>query len=278
MPPTAPVNWFQELAPLLDSVQPSRVRSTAHPQMGTSVAGCNAAFPSIEALVERERDLQMLGAPEPAEVVRMREEAQETARQLVVDAYVQAQTIEDESRERGYREGYEKGYVFGETDGRNSAMVQSEAERKVLHEDIAGFVANVEAQRRQIWEGIEPQVMQLVFDLARHVIKQEVDTTRSVALAVVRNALRRAADSGSLRIRVNTADLEEVRGNREELIGLLENIRHVEIVEDRRVGPGGCIVETDRGNIDARIETQIGEMGATLQRLSQPQEPEQKAA
>ena len=84
-------------------------------------------------------------------------------------------------------------------------------------------------------------------------------------LSVTRNALRRVVEGGTLRIRVNAEDLQTVRGNREELLTLVDNIRHVEIIEDRRVGAGGCIVETDAGSIDARLETQLAEAANLLE-------------
>jgi flagellar assembly protein FliH len=88
----------------------------------------------------------------------------------------------------------------------------------------------------------------------------------------VRNALRRVSDSGSLRIRVHEDDLETVRANREELLSLVDGIPHVEIVSDRRVGAGGCVVETAGGNIDARIETQLETVGETLKQMVMPTE------
>lgn len=276
--PTGSANWFQDLTPLLDEAASATLKSPRQARPVIPPSAKAVSFPSIQQIQDEERLAQMLGTPEPPELIRMREEAQETARQLVVDAYNEAQRIEDEARESGRQAGYAMGFSQGEQAGKQAAEARATAARTVLHEDIAAFVAHVEALRQQAWNEMEPQVMQLVFDLARHVIKQEVESNRSVVMAVIRNALRRVADSGTLRIRVSEADLETVRGSREELIGLLENIHQIEIVEDRRVGPGGCVVETERGNIDARIETQVGEIGAALQRILNPQEPDQRAA
>ena len=59
-------------------------------------------------------------------------------------------------------------------------------------------------------------------------------------------------------------DLETVRAFREDLTALVDGIGQLEIVEDRRVSPGGCVVETTGGTIDARIETQFTEIESLL--------------
>ncbi|MCK5198941.1 MAG: flagellar assembly protein FliH, partial [Spirochaetales bacterium] len=41
---------------------------------------------------------------------------------------------------------------------------------------------------------------------------------------------------------------------------MVENIRSVTVVEDSTVDKGGCIIETDFGEIDARISSQLHEI------------------
>ena len=72
-----------------------------------------------------------------------------------------------------------------------------------------------------------------------------------------------------LRIRVHGNDLETVRTNRADLLTLVDGANHVEIIEDRRVEPGGCIIETNAGSIDARIETQLESVSDALKQMVQ---------
>ena len=36
-----------------------------------------------------------------------------------------------------------------------------------------------------------------------------------------------------------------------------DRIQKIDIETDRRVGPGGCMLDTESGNVDARIETEL---------------------
>jgi flagellar assembly protein FliH len=45
---------------------------------------------------------------------------------------------------------------------------------------------------------------------------------------------------------------------------ILDGARQLEIIEDRRVGRGGCVIETSAGTIDARIDTQFEQIADKL--------------
>ncbi len=263
-PVSLPVNWFTRIAPQLpDAMSTPEPAPSELPQTESGIAS-RAIFQMVEEVAAAERRMQMASRAEPPEIARMRLEAQQAAHQLIQQAHIQVNVLAEEARNEGYQQGYERGYADGEREAIQTETQRAEAERAACREDLAAFVALIEAERKRAWAEMEPQIIEMIFELAKQVIKQEVKVSYEPALSVIRNVLRRVADAGTLRIRVNAEDLEAVRGDREELLNLVDNIRHIEIIDDRRVGKGGCIVETGAGNIDARIETQLDEIGATI--------------
>ena len=44
----------------------------------------------------------------------------------------------------------------------------------------------------------------------------------------------------------------------------VENVKSITVLEDSTVQRGGCIIETDFGAIDARIQSQLGELETKL--------------
>ena len=104
----------------------------------------------------------------------------------------------------------------------------------------------------------------LALDIARQVIKTEVSQNPAVVQAVLANALRRITDKDNVRVRVSVSDAPRVKEAREDLMEIVDGLRFLEIMEDRRVGDGGCVIETNAGTIDAKIETQIAEVARAL--------------
>lgn len=205
----------------------------------------------------------------PSEETLIRERAQREAERIVAQAQCEAALIREEAhrqafaegreegRRKGFAEGFESGYAQASAEARDYLTAEFERERGFYREDIEAFLAYIEAERRKAWDSIEPQIVQLAADAVRHIIKIETEENKTLVLATVQNAMRRVAESQSLRIKVNPADLETVRNYREEILEMLDGVKHLEINEDRRVGRGGCALETEAGNIDARIETQL---------------------
>ena len=256
--PVEPLAWFEVIATRFPEAEsaPNDAVTTRLESDGVH----RALFTSIDAVAEREARKRRAGDPEPADVALLRTRAAAEAERLVAEAHHQARLILDQSREQGYRRGYEAGHASGTLDASRQLAQRADDERLAYQADLTEFMSRIERVSRRTWAEMEPEILSLVFEIARKVIKMEVELNREAAVEVVKNTLRRVADSTSLRIRVHADDLATVRANREELYTLVDTIRKVEIVEDRRVGLGGCIVETDAGTIDARIETQLEEI------------------
>lgn len=262
--PAEPVSWFTHIAPLLPDAAPAPTARQAVPPRSGGAVPAFGGFRNVDDMAREERERQLMGAPASPEILKLRWEAEQAAQELVAQANARAQSIEEAAHKKGYAAGYAQGMEEGRGEAERAVWQQNDSDRAAYRDDVQTFIAHIESERSRAWNEMEPQIIQMVFELAKHVIKQEIEVSRDVSLAVVQNALRRVADGGSLRIRVHADDLQTVRGNREDLLTLVDNIRHVEIIEDRRVGPGGCIVETDAGNIDARLETQLAEAANLL--------------
>ena len=258
-----PVSWFEVIAKQLPSARHMHEADTAV-QTGEDGVAC-AQFGSIDSVIASEQMRRSAGEPEPEYIVKMREAAMEDASRIVSEAWEQAQSIREESRAQGYKAGYEAGHAAGERDTTQRLTRQADEERAAYQQELNAFIQSIEEKSRLAWIEMEPEIVALVFEIARKVIKMEVEISHDPAIEVVKNTLRRVADSTSLRIRVHSDDLLTVRAHREDLYALVDSIRKVEIVEDRRVGRGGCIVETDAGTIDARIDTQLDEIRKLLE-------------
>ena len=56
---------------------------------------------------------------------------------------------------------------------------------------------------------------------------------------------------------MSPTDLQFIKETRTQLSNMIENIEHVTLEAAENIQSGGCIVETDLGEIDARIEKQL---------------------
>jgi flagellar assembly protein FliH len=216
----------------------------------------SVALIDISAVAKAEH-ARLFGPPsEPEEVTAIRHHASEEARSILADAYREGQ----EAREEAKVEGYQDGFAEGRAAGLAAAAAEVEENKQAMRELLARLTERVEIERAAMWNQAEPQILEMVLDISRKVIKDEAEVNRKVVVSVLKNALRRVVERDNIRIRVNEADAEAVKMSRQDMLALLDGAKNFEIVEDRRVSPGGVVVETGGPSIDARIDTQLAEV------------------
>jgi len=186
--------------------------------------------------------------------------AQVEAAELIDDARTQAEAL----REAAWQEGFYQGKLEARAAVETEMQAEWAARQEALRAEMDSIATDIAAAREALWLSQESEMVALSLDIARQVIKTEVSQNPAVVHAVLANALRRITDKDNVRVRVSVADAPRVKEAREDLMEIVDGLRFIEIVEDRRVGDGGCVIETNAGTIDAKIETQIAEVARAL--------------
>ncbi len=223
-----------------------------------------AVFGSIERVAKVERARMFGPEPEPVEVQVMRYQASEEARRVIAEAFEMADQIRADAQRRGFDAGWAEGYATGKAAAEDECRAEKERFCAEYRAELTEFLSTLAERTQGVWLDAEPQIIAFVLEIARKVVKNEAAINPDVVVSVVRNALRRVVDSETVRIRVNVADLETVRNARADLLTVIDGLRNVEIVEDRRVAEGGCVLETSAGTIDAQLPTQFRMVEETL--------------
>lgn len=232
-------SWLDTLEPLAD-LKPRLPKS-----------GFAASPPEAEP-----PDLAALAVQAEAALASARAEAAE----MLEDAGVQAEAL----REAAWQEGFHQGQTEAKIAVEAGLRAEWAARQQALRAELDGIAESIGAAREALWQRQEGEIVALALDIARQVVKTEVAQNPAVVHAVLANALRRITDKDNVRVRVSVSDAPRVKEAREDLLEVIDGLRFIEIVEDRRVGDGGCVIETNAGTIDAKIETQLAEVARAL--------------
>ena len=81
-------------------------------------------------------------------------------------------------------------------------------------------------------------------------------------------ALRKLKSRGDVIVKVNLKDVELTSEHINDFMRMVENVKSITIVEDTTVDVGGCIIETDFGEIDARVQSQLKEIEEKILEIS----------
>lgn len=208
---------------------------------------------------EKEENLQEPQVtPSLEEFAELREmvlrEAEEEAKRVVEEAKKEAEAIRKKAYEEGWHEGERKA---------------QEAIRRSWEEKVAVFerlVLEFTRARKHNFEVLREPLVDLVFALAEKIIQREAERAPFVGETIAR-ALLRLPQRERVIVRVNPEECALVREMKEDLFRRVDGLEFLEVKEDPRVARGGCIVETQFGNVDARIETQIAILREEVERI-----------
>ena len=190
---------------------------------------------------------------------KIRQDADDQAQVILAEARQKATELETEIKGRvtqTEREAYEKGFAEGHARGYD----EGKAEVARLVESLHTIITKAIEKRNEIIEEAETQIINLVLLIVKKVIKVISENQKNVVINNVVQALRKLKSRGDVVIRVNLADLELTSEHVKDFMKMVENVKSITVLEDSSVDRGGCIIETDFGQIDARISSQLHEI------------------
>ncbi|HET6452613.1 MAG TPA: flagellar assembly protein FliH [Spirochaetia bacterium] len=190
---------------------------------------------------------------------KIRQDAEDQAQAILAEARQKAAALEQDIKQRvtqTEREAYEKGLAEGHAEG----YEEGKAEVQRLVESLHGIISKAIEKRNEIIQEAETQIINLVLLIVKKVIKVISENQKNVVINNVVQALRKLKSRGDVVIRVNLADLELTSEHVKDFMKMVENVKSITVLEDSTVDRGGCIIETDFGQIDARISSQLHEI------------------
>ena len=200
-----------------------------------------------------------------AQVVK--NEAEQNAQEIIKNAQEEASRIIEEAKaeqenlkKNGYSEGVNKGREDGFAAGKDEVDRLVERTHKILE--------GVMARREEILSETEQQIVELVILMTRKVVKIISENQKSVVMANILQALKKVKGRGDVTVRVNLADVKLTTEHVQDFIKQVENVQGITVLEDSTVDKGGCVVETDFGAIDARIQSQLSELETAILEIS----------
>jgi flagellar assembly protein FliH len=129
---------------------------------------------------------------------------------------------------------------------------------------LAAAARAVTEARDAFAETAERRAVELAIALAEKIVGAALEIDPELLVGIVTGALRRATARDHLVLEVNPADHELVSAVADGAAASLGGITRLEVLSERRVPRGGCVVRTGEGEIDARVAEQLGRAGELL--------------
>jgi flagellar assembly protein FliH len=122
--------------------------------------------------------------------------------------------------------------------------------------ELRAMVGELASQRKRLRAEAEEDTVKLALAIARRVLHRELATDPEAILGLVKAAFGKMNARETHRLRVSPSDAAVIEEHR----ARLEFPPGLEISRDASLASGSAVFETARGELDASVDTQIGEI------------------
>jgi len=168
----------------------------------------------------------------------------EATPQITLPTVDEIERMHEEARLSGYEAGLAEGRTAGEKAVREAA--ETNAQR------YGALISNLEAALTEVEQSVAEQLLALAIEIAAQVTRGNIAANPEVLLPIIREAIASLPlHHAHLTLRLNPADAEHIRPQLAEQFAQTST----QIIEDREISPGGCLLHAGTSEVDASIET-----------------------
>ncbi len=168
--------------------------------------------------------------------------------------------IDDEDNQRKQLEiemhnYFIKGFNEGQKEALNRLQKEYSDKLKEAYLVLDSIASKIDNQIKEQVQKINEFVLELSFQIAEKIIRREIDKDSPI-LKVVDESLKKLTSANEAIIKLNPNDFSLVESHLS-LINKKLSSGNIRLEADERIEKGGCFIETEIGNADGRVTTQI---------------------
>ncbi len=160
----------------------------------------------------------------------------------------------EEKYKKGFQEGYEKAKEELEKTYTDKLVEQS----KEFYVILSSFEEKLKAYENELTKII----INTSVKIAEKILEKELEE-KSIIDNILKNSLSKILGANEMMIKLNPKDYDLLEKN--DLIKKLDTgLAKIKIKKDENIKIGGCVVESEIGNVDSRISTMLEEIERQL--------------
>jgi len=167
------------------------------------------------------------------------------------DLTAQIQRMEQQCEQR-----VKEARAAGLREGEAAARTRAAAEVQPVIEKLARSIEDLAQIRGRLRKQVEGDTIKLSLAIARRVLRRELAIDHDAMRGLVMAALEKLQAQEICRVRTNPAQAAAVTACLREGASNAK----VEVIPDGSLQPGGVVFETNHGNLDASVDSQLAEI------------------
>lgn len=159
---------------------------------------------------------------------------------------------------------YQEAYNLGREEGHNAAYAHVSAEIKERMDTLDQLLMGVGNLKKELEHHNEAHLVKLTFQMAARLAKYEVEINPDVVVQVLKDAVALSQDEENITVRVSQDQFDFLEQLKKQSGREFDFLKKIRFEPSPDVSAGGCVVETNYGEVDARLEQRIEQLWTAL--------------
>lgn len=172
----------------------------------------------------------------------------------------------EEQEKENYQIALHNQYTKGLADGQKTIKekVEHEFNEKLLNKyaELNNLISDLNDKAVEQNTQFEEVVMSAAFILAGAILKREIDR-ESIFKDVLEESLKKVLGANEIIVRLHPKDYESIVTEGKSF-QMKDSFSQIKFEKDERIEKGGCFIESEIGNADGRISSQLNELKKKL--------------
>ncbi len=155
------------------------------------------------------------------------------------------------------KQEYDKGFE----DGQKSAMkrMESEYKKKLLKNSahLENLLEAISSEFEEYKNQSDKFIISLSIAIAEKILKHEVQLNDDTVITQIKDAIGKVLGVENVTVNINPQDEELLNLHKSEIINKFDALKELNIQSNEKIEQGGCKIESQLGNVDARLSTQL---------------------
>ena len=179
--------------------------------------------------------------------------------------FPETNSLTAESEEDYFQAQIDKSFEKGFEDGKNEALnsLQEEFSQKISQNfELVNNIASKLDQKIIAYENEFGQLLlELSLAIAEKIVRREIEN-KSPIVEVLKDSIKKIQGANDLCIKLNPEDYRLIEQTKDVIN--IELFSKIKFEESENIENGGCFIQTEIGDIDARISVQLSELKKEL--------------
>ena len=233
---------FESFDPEFGSVQSMQNKEFEPSFADTQETPDPEGFLSFEALWQADSE-DAAGTLDPMQALRDKQEQIEClSEEMVERAKNEADGITKQAWEKGLAEGKEEA----------GKIVREEFKEKFCQLDA--LLREIQGQRAALNKQYEEDLQPLIKAMVDRLVNHEVSVNKNVILTCLRKTLDFVVENTNVKVLLHPDDFNRIKEASLENPELFEGMKKIQLAEDPEISVGGCLLDTEFGEVDATLE------------------------